>query len=135
MRPVKTHDVHGLDSVDQVLEKLEEVLSDLIEISDDVNSPEDVTILKNNIEFMKRYYERAERLLLDQQTKEKKEGASNDNLNTISASSPIEYQSQPEVIPAPVEVKESQQLVGAKVPKQRTKISWGTSGLNLKPAA
>lgn len=65
MRHIKLYDVQGLEAVDQVLDKLEEVLADLVLVSDDVKSKEDFEVLKTNIEITKRYYERIERLLLD----------------------------------------------------------------------
>ena len=100
MRPVKTYDIPSLTTPDQVLNKLEEVLEDLLSICDDVPTEDDVTGLKNNIKYMKGYYEQLERLFLDEAR------SANAAQNTVTTQG-------------------AKQPVGPEVPKQRKKISAG----------
>lgn len=65
MRPIKTHDTPSITTVDEALDKLIESLEDLLLVSDDVKTAEDRQLMVASIGFMKRYYERIERLLLD----------------------------------------------------------------------
>lgn len=99
MRALKVHDVQGMTSVDDVLLALEEALMDLALICDDIRTEADRQVLKQNLVYLKSYYERIERLLLDK----------NHDPNQAATAQ---------------KSKGTELNVGSQMPKQRTKISW-----------
>ena len=139
IRYIKTHDVPGFATVDEALAKLEAVLEELTEISADVVTAEDAEIMKANIQYMKSYYERIERLLID----EKNQAQEVTGHASIKPSTDPENSSQDQVAPAQSPSADATHItnpqvhrvqgdcsnVGSPVPGQRKKVSWGTAGL------
>lgn len=73
IQPLPSFDIQSLTDVDSALEALDSNLEALIRMcyAQPVFSAKDKKTMEDNVVFLKRYYERTERLLLDEQGNER----------------------------------------------------------------